>query len=135
LFLLVACGGSTPSGEGTNVGGNEPAAGSSVNPGGPQNPGASADAGSDGAGGKGGGGADAGGGGTGGGTTRHPECDAYGATYCRCLGSIAAANCVQNITDQCNDYFELCTMRQQAACVVQQSCAKGWLDVCSKIKC
>jgi hypothetical protein len=64
----------------------------------------------------------------------HPECAAYASTYCRCLGSAAAANCVQNITNECNTYeYDVCPGRP--ACVVNENCATGWVDRCSKVPC
>lgn len=70
-----------------------------------------------------------------GGVAKHPECAVYAQTYCGCLGSIAAANCVQGQTDQCNSYYDLCQYKAYTSCVVQQACAKGWVDICSKAHC
>lgn len=134
-FLLVACGDSTPSGEGSKgeTSGNDPGIGSGVTPGGATNP---VDGGAEGS--VGPSRSDAGGGENfdgGSSTTRYPECDSYAATYCRCLGSAAAANCVQTITSNCNSYYDLCTYKKQVACVLRYNCASGWVTNCANEKC
>lgn len=44
---------------------------------------------------------------TGSGGNTHPECDSYASKYCNCLGQAMAPDCVPNITDNCNTYYDL----------------------------
>lgn len=65
----------------------------------------------------------------------NPDCATYAATYCRCLGSAAAADCVTSVTASCNSLVDACSARALAECVVQQNCAPNWLDTCSHATC
>jgi hypothetical protein len=68
-------------------------------------------------------------------TGPRPECTAYASTYCGCLGSAAAANCVQGQASQCDDNYTLTpTAHAFYDCVVARMCSAGWLDACAAAK-